>query len=149
MANPVLAVQFFCTVLSLVPLHGSAVLIIDDEESLARVLRRNLASRGLDVETAGTGTDGLALWRRWRPDLIVLDLGLPDGDGVDLIHEIRATSSVPGGPAIFLNSRPRALNSMMGDDDMENSVSLSAMEAELKPKVALSNRVGCAKSSRP
>lgn len=74
---------------------GARVLVIDDEEALARVMRRNLASRGLDVLTAGTGMEGLAEWRRWRPDLIVLDLGLPDGDGVDLIHEIRATSNIP------------------------------------------------------
>lgn len=74
---------------------GARVLVIDDEEALARVMRRNLASRGLEVQTVGTGAEGLAEWRRWRPDLIVLDLGLPDGDGVDLIHEIRATSSVP------------------------------------------------------
>lgn len=74
---------------------GARVLVIDDDEALARVMRRNLASRGLEVQTAATGMEGLAEWRRWRPDLMVIDLGLPDGDGIDLIREIRATSSIP------------------------------------------------------
>lgn len=75
--------------------HGARILVVDDEPALARVLQRNLASRGFDTEVAATGAQAVEAWRRWRPDLIVLDLGLPDVDGIELIREVRASSSVP------------------------------------------------------
>lgn len=75
--------------------RGARILIVDDEPALARVVHRNLVSRGFDTETAASGQEGLEAWRRWRPDLIVLDLGLPDLDGIDLIREVRASSNVP------------------------------------------------------
>ncbi len=67
----------------------------DDEAALGRVVLRNLASRGFDAQTAASGAEGLATWRRWRPDLIVLDLGLPDRDGLEVIREVRESSNVP------------------------------------------------------
>lgn len=75
--------------------RGARILVVDDEAPLARVVQRNLASRGFDTEVAATGLQAVEAWRRWRPDLIVLDLGLPDIDGVDLIREVRASSNVP------------------------------------------------------
>lgn len=75
--------------------RGARILIIDDEPALARVVQRNLASRGFEAATTATGQEGLETWRRWRPDLIMLDLGLPDVDGIDLIREVRASSNVP------------------------------------------------------
>ncbi|TAK79217.1 MAG: response regulator transcription factor [Dehalococcoidia bacterium] len=75
--------------------RGARILVVDDEPPLARVVQRNLASRGFDTEVAATGLQAVEAWRRWRPDLIVLDLGLPDIDGVDLIREVRASSNVP------------------------------------------------------
>lgn len=75
--------------------RGARILIVDDEPALARVVQRNLASRGFDAATAADAREGLEAWRRWRPDLIVLDLGLPDLDGIDLIREVRISSNVP------------------------------------------------------
>jgi two-component system KDP operon response regulator KdpE len=74
---------------------GARILIVDDEPALARVVMRNLASRGFEAQTANDGREGLEAWRRWRPDLIVLDLGLPDIDGIEVIREVRESSSVP------------------------------------------------------
>src|SRR5262245_61619899 len=74
---------------------GARILLVDDDESLRRVIRRNLESRQFSVETEARARAALETWRRWRPDLIVLDLGLPDMDGQDIISEIRETSSIP------------------------------------------------------
>ena len=74
---------------------GARILAIDDEVPMQRLLRRNLEARGYQVETAGRAREGLDLFRQWRPDLVVLDLNLPDMDGVDFIREVRETSSAP------------------------------------------------------
>jgi two-component system, OmpR family, KDP operon response regulator KdpE len=71
------------------------ILIVDDEPQILRALRINLAARQYDVTTAVDGTQGLRAAQRDHPDLIVLDLGLPDMDGVEVIRELRTWSPVP------------------------------------------------------
>jgi two-component system, OmpR family, KDP operon response regulator KdpE len=71
------------------------VLVIDDEESLLRALRINLTARHYEVHTADDAATGLAAMARARPDALILDLGLPDMDGTDLIKEIRGQASTP------------------------------------------------------
>lgn len=71
------------------------VLIIDDEPQIRRMLRIALKSEGYDVIEAETGEQGLAAMTRQQPDLVVLDLGLPDIDGHQVLGELRAWSSIP------------------------------------------------------
>jgi two-component system KDP operon response regulator KdpE len=71
------------------------VLIVEDEPALLRALRINLRARGYDVATAATGAEGLAAARRHPPDVVLLDLGLPDIDGGEVIRELRAWSAAP------------------------------------------------------
>jgi two-component system KDP operon response regulator KdpE len=71
------------------------VLVIDDEPSILRALRINLAARDYQVSTANDGTSGLAAVSRERPDAIILDLGLPDMDGSQVIHGVRGWSRTP------------------------------------------------------
>ena len=71
------------------------VLVVDDEPQIVRALRVNLAARSYSVLTASTGKQALDAAAREHPDLIVLDLGLPDMDGVQVIREIRTWSPVP------------------------------------------------------
>ena len=71
------------------------VLVVDDEPSILRALRINLAAREYDVSTAVDGTTGLAAVARDRPDVIILDLGLPDMDGTEVIHGVRGWTSIP------------------------------------------------------
>ena len=73
----------------------TTVLVIDDEAAILRALRINLAARDYIVTTASDGAAGLAAMARDRPDVVVLDLGLPDMDGTDVIRGIRGWSSVP------------------------------------------------------
>ncbi len=74
---------------------GVRILIVDDEPAIRRVLRVNLEHHGFHVETAADGRTALNLAARWHPDLILLDLGLPDLDGLDIVKAVRARSNVP------------------------------------------------------
>jgi two-component system KDP operon response regulator KdpE len=71
------------------------ILIVDDEPQILRALRINLTARQYEVVTAADGAQALAAARADRPDIVVLDLGLPDIDGVEVIHDLRAWSPVP------------------------------------------------------
>ena len=71
------------------------VLLVDDEPQLLRALSINLRARSYDVVTAATGAAALEVASRARPDVVVLDLGLPDMDGVDVIAGLRAWTTVP------------------------------------------------------
>lgn len=73
----------------------SRVLIVDDDPQLLRALRINLVARHHDVQVATTGADALQLAAIHLPDLVLLDLGLPDLDGVDVIHGLRGWTDVP------------------------------------------------------
>jgi two-component system KDP operon response regulator KdpE len=71
------------------------VLIVEDEPALLRALRINLRARGYAVATASAGREALAEARRRPPDAVLLDLGLPDLDGGEVIRELRAWSRAP------------------------------------------------------
>ncbi|MFI8339065.1 response regulator [Streptomyces sp. NPDC085639] len=71
------------------------VLVVEDDAQLVRALRINLEARKFEVETASEGHRALRLAAVRTPDVILLDLGLPDMDGVDVIKEVRETSGVP------------------------------------------------------
>lgn len=74
---------------------GHLVLVIDDEQPIRRFLRATLEAQGYRVREAGTAGAGLLEARTQRPDLILLDLGLPDGDGIEVTRTIRRDSGVP------------------------------------------------------
>ena len=72
------------------------VLVVDDEPQILRALAINLRARGYDVRTAGSGTEALATAAAHPPELVVLDLGLPDMDGTEVIAGLRGWTAVPG-----------------------------------------------------
>jgi two-component system KDP operon response regulator KdpE len=71
------------------------VLVVDDEPQILRGLRTNLTARGYEVDTAADGERALDLAAKHRPDVVILDLGLPGIDGLDVIRGLRVWSSVP------------------------------------------------------
>lgn len=73
----------------------SGVLVVDDEPAIVRTMAVNLRARGYAVHVATTGREALELAARHHPDAVVLDLGLPDIDGVQVIHGLRGWTSVP------------------------------------------------------
>lgn len=75
--------------------HGRRVLLVEDEEAVRMTLRYNLAAQGYVVSEASSGTAGLALARSRSPDLVVLDLMLPELSGEEVCRAIRQESDVP------------------------------------------------------
>jgi len=71
------------------------VLVIDDEPPILRALRINLAARQYEVSVAADGASGLAAVASERPDVVILDLGLPDMDGTEVIRGVRGWSATP------------------------------------------------------
>src|SRR6266508_2434244 len=71
------------------------VLVIDDEAAILHALRINLTARKFEVCTAADGASGLAAMARDRPDVLILDLGLPDMDGTEVIRGVRGWASTP------------------------------------------------------
>ncbi|HEY1640675.1 MAG TPA: response regulator [Streptosporangiaceae bacterium] len=87
------------------PDTGQRILIVEDEPALLRALRIDLSARGYAVATAATGRDALGQASQEPPDAVLLDLGLPDTDGIEVIRALRAWSSVP---IIVLSGRTTA-----------------------------------------
>lgn len=71
------------------------VLVVDDDVQIIRAMRINLRARGYEVETAESGGAALRLAEERHPDLVLLDLGLPDVEGVEVIQRLRGWSQVP------------------------------------------------------
>jgi len=82
--------------------NSATIIVIEDEAQIRRFLRTTLAAEGYRVIEAETGKQGLAEAATRKPDLIILDLGLPDMDGVEVMKALRAWSSVP---VIILSAR--------------------------------------------
>lgn len=105
--------------------HGSGVrvLVIDDEPEIRRALRTGLAGAEFVVEWAPTGAQGMDLVARWHPDVVILDLALPDMDGIEVCRQLREWSAVP---IIVLSVRG-------GDHDKIAALELGADDYLTKP----------------
>jgi two-component system KDP operon response regulator KdpE len=86
------------------PMAGNipCILVVDDEPAIRRLLRNTLTVQDFRVVEAATGKEALDAARREKPDLVILDLGLPDLDGMEIIGALRAKSQVP---IVVLSSR--------------------------------------------
>ena len=87
------------------------ILLVEDEESITTPLAEALERDGFRAEVAHTVADGLARGRAVRPDLVLLDLMLPDGSGLDVCRELRASSNVP---IIILSARGEEADRVVG-----------------------------------
>ena len=89
------------------------VLIVDDEPQIHRFLTHALHAAGYETRSAATGAEALALAGELRPDAMVLDLGLPDMDGKDVIERVRATSDLP---ILVLSARGEEMEKILALD---------------------------------
>ena len=89
----------------------ATVLVVEDDASAARALRAHLEQHGFGVEVVMTGAEALSMHRELQPDVLVLDLGLPDIDGLDVCRRIRKHSEVP---LIIVSARPTELDRVLG-----------------------------------
>ena len=110
------------------------VVLIEDDVEIRRLVADALAAQGHDVESAGAALEGLELAVKGTPDLVVMDLGLPDLDGTELLRMIRAVSQVP---IIVITARGadevvvRTLDSG-ADDYLVKPFSVSQLEARVR-----------------
>ena len=117
------------------------VLVVDDEPQILRALSINLRARHYEVHTARTGGEALATAGAHPPDLVILDLGLPDLDGVDVIHGLRGWT---GAPILVLSGRSDSSDKVEAldagaDDYLTKPFGIDELLARLR---ALSRRTG-------
>jgi two-component system alkaline phosphatase synthesis response regulator PhoP len=90
------------------------VLVVDDAPDIVRLVRDYLEHAGFTVLVAANGVDALRIARAERPDLIVLDLGLPGRDGLDVTRELRSDPSVSTVPIVMLTARADESDKLVG-----------------------------------
>ncbi|MEP9417125.1 response regulator [Gordonia sp. VNQ95] len=126
---------------------GVRVLVVDDEPQLLRALRINLAARGFQVSTASTGASALAAAAKTNPQVVVLDLGLPDIDGITVLQGLRGWTNVP---VIVLSARGESVDKVAAldagaDDYVTKPFGMEEFLARLRAAV----RRGAAVSDTP
>ncbi|MDA8392553.1 MAG: response regulator transcription factor [Actinomycetota bacterium] len=120
------------------PLEGAAgprVLVVDDEEAISDLVKAALGYEGYEVAQAATGTQALTEAVRFRPDLVVLDVMLPDIDGFEVVRKLRQDAS--GVPVIFLTARDTTEDKVRGltlggDDYLTKPFSLEELLARAR-----------------
>jgi two-component system phosphate regulon response regulator PhoB len=93
---------------------GNRILVVDDEPDLLELVRVNLTQAGYEVETAETGQEGLDQARRSRPDLLVLDLMLPDLSGTEVCRQIRSDRELHDVPVLMLTAKSEEVDRVVG-----------------------------------
>ena len=121
----------------------SKILIVDDDPEIRSVLRIALKQAGFEVAEAGDGPEGLAKARNGQADLIVLDIGLPGMDGLDLCRRVRAERETP---VLFLTARDEEIDRVLGfelggDDYVTKPFSPRELLARVKAILKRSGRV--------
>ena len=87
------------------------ILVVDDDPHIRDVIRFALEKAGMTTETARDGGEALTLFQRHPPDMIILDVGMPDTDGLAVCREIRKSSNVP---ILFLSARDDEVDRIVG-----------------------------------
>ena len=110
------------------------ILLIEDEESISEPLARALDREGFEVAVAASAADGRERFRDARPDLVLLDVMLPDGDGRELLREFRAASRTP---VVMLTARGEELERVLGlelgaDDYVTKPFSAAELAARVR-----------------
>jgi DNA-binding response OmpR family regulator len=124
------------------------ILVVEDEMKIARVVRDYLHQAGFDVMIAADGDAAIASVRGSRPDLVVLDLGLPRRDGLDVARELRRTSTVP---IVMLTARGDEADRIVGlelgaDDYIVKPFSPKELVARIR---AVLRRAGASRDEAP
>jgi two-component system KDP operon response regulator KdpE len=115
-------------------MSGASVLVVDDEPQIRRVLRPSLAASGYEVFEAATGREALAAITAKTPDLVILDLGLPDMDGKEVLRKLRIFTRTP---VIVLSARDResekiAALDLGADDYVEKPFAMGELLARMR-----------------
>src|SRR5208337_1534066 len=123
---------------------GITVLVIEDELPIVRFLRATLGSHGYSLCEAATGQQGIAQATTCRPDVILLDLGLPDMDGLEVIRRVRGWSAVP---IVIISARGQESDKVAAldsgaDDYLTKPFSVPELMARIRVALRHAGRVG-------
>ena len=110
------------------------LLLVEDDGPTHRSLASNLAAHGYRVREAATGADALLMWEQGRPDLVLLDLGLPDMDGIAVVRDMRRAASTP---ILILSARDQERDKVAAldagaDDFLTKPFGLDELHARLR-----------------
>lgn len=113
---------------------AKSILLVDDDELMRRSLAYNLTQAGFDTQTSATAEDALLICQRERPDLVLLDIGLPEMDGLDALKALKSTINIP---VIFVTARRREFDEVLGlelgaDDYITKPFNLDVLIARIK-----------------
>jgi two-component system, OmpR family, KDP operon response regulator KdpE len=125
------------------------VLIVDDDPDLLSVCRVGLTALGHEVQTAGTGGDGLSAAAIGRPDVIVLDLGLPDLDGMEVCKRVRSWTKVPIIVLSADSTEDRKVEALEGGADDYITKPFGMRELGARLNVALRHHAGANTEAEP
>ena len=90
------------------------ILIIDDEENMLHMLKTLLSKEGYDIETASNGREALDVVREVSPDLIILDIVMPDMDGIEVKSRLNESTSTASIPVMFLTGKDSVNDKIKG-----------------------------------
>lgn len=90
------------------------ILCIEDEKEIIDLIRIILGRKGYEVVSAGGGEEGLARARSMKPDLVLLDLMMPDMDGWEVFHRMRADAALADIPVIVVTARAQSIDRVLG-----------------------------------
>lgn len=125
------------------------LLVIDDDRALLRALKVGLSSHGYEVITAADGTNGITLTATEAPDLVLLDLGLPDIDGLDVCSRIRQWTDVPVIVLSAAGSEQRKVAALDGGADDYVTKPFGMAELEARIRTALRHRATPVEHTEP
>ncbi len=126
------------------------VLVVDDEPSLSELLQMALRYEGWEIRTAASGSEALRIAKDFRPDAVVLDIMLPDMDGLTVLHRLRADADTP---VLFLTAKDAVADRVAGltaggDDYVTKPFSLEEVVARLRSLVRRALVTGTAGANR-
>ncbi len=132
---------------------AQTILIVDDEKDILDLLEFNLQAEGYHIVTARDGEQALELAERVNPDLIILDIMLPQKDGWTVLRELRAKPETASIPVIFLTAKSSEIDEVVGlelgaDDYIVKPISLRKLIARVKTVLRKANQVSRSKEPR-
>lgn len=121
---------------------NAKILVVEDEMALQETLAYNLRNAGYEVQTAGDGLQGLLVARTWKPDLVLLDVMLPEMDGFEVCKALRAETEIP---ILMLTARSEEIDRVIGfeigaDDYIVKPFSMRELIARVRTRLKVFQR---------
>ena len=98
------------------------ILIVDDDEEIVKMLKLRLTAEGYDTRTANAANQAVTMAHKYRPDLILLDIAMPAGSGVDVMKKLAISTHTNGIPVIIVSAFPEDMNLFEGVETVKSYI---------------------------